>query len=92
MPDKDTKIGKDAMGVVGKYFETFVREAIARAAYERQMVNEEREKRGERIRAGEEFLEVSLFFFEGVGWLSWWMLAGRCRGLGVEGHAGWLGL
>lgn len=46
------------MGVVGKYFETFVREAIARAAYERELVNEEREKRGEKIRAGEEVLEV----------------------------------
>ena len=47
------------MGVVSKYFETFVREAIARAAYERELVNEEREKRGEKIRAGEEVLEVS---------------------------------
>jgi len=29
------RIGKDAKGVVGKYMETFVREAIARAAFER---------------------------------------------------------
>ena len=30
-----TRIGKEAEGVVGKYMETFVREAIARAAFER---------------------------------------------------------
>lgn len=29
------RIGKDANAAVGKYFETFVREAIARAAFER---------------------------------------------------------
>lgn len=29
------RIGKEANGVVGKYMETFVREAIARAALER---------------------------------------------------------
>ena len=29
------RIGKEANGVVGKYMETFVREAIARAAFER---------------------------------------------------------
>ena len=80
MPDKDTKIGKDAMGVVGKYFETFVREAIARAAYERQMVNEEREGRGERIRAGEEFLEVSL----SLPWVG-------CRCWGIRGKMQWIG-
>jgi hypothetical protein len=34
--DKDMKIGKEAMLVVGKYMETFVREALARAAFERQ--------------------------------------------------------
>ncbi|KAF2431513.1 hypothetical protein EJ08DRAFT_696308 [Tothia fuscella] len=33
--DKHMKIGKDAMAVVGKYMETFVREAIARAVHER---------------------------------------------------------
>lgn len=32
------RIGKDANGVVGKYIETFVREAIARAAFERSEV------------------------------------------------------
>lgn len=30
-----TRIGKDASKLVGKYMETFVREALARAAYER---------------------------------------------------------
>ena len=33
--DNQTRIGKDANAVVGKYMETFVREAIARAVYER---------------------------------------------------------
>jgi CENP-S associating Centromere protein X len=34
--DKDMKIGKEAMSVVGKYVETFVREAVARAIFERR--------------------------------------------------------
>lgn len=34
--DKDMKIQKEAMSVVGKYMETFVREAVARAAFERE--------------------------------------------------------
>jgi hypothetical protein len=34
--DKDMKIGKDAMAVVGRYIETFVREALARAKAERE--------------------------------------------------------
>ena len=58
-PDKNMRIGKDAMGVVGKYVETFVREAIARAAYERQEELEERKKRGQSRGFGDEFLEVS---------------------------------
>ncbi|TID17870.1 centromere protein x [Venturia nashicola] len=33
--DKDMKITKEAMSVVGKYVETFVREAVARAIFER---------------------------------------------------------
>jgi len=33
--DSKMRIGKDANGVAGKYMETFVREAIARAAFER---------------------------------------------------------
>ena len=33
--DKRMRIGKDAKAVIGKYMETFVREAIARAAFER---------------------------------------------------------
>jgi len=39
--DKDMKIGKEAMSVVGKYVETFVREALARAAFEREEGDEE---------------------------------------------------
>jgi CENP-S associating Centromere protein X len=34
--DKEMKIQKEAMSVVGKYMETFVREAVARAAFERE--------------------------------------------------------
>ena len=49
--DDKVRIGKDAKGMVGKYMETFVREAIARAAFERS------EAGGEGI--GGHFLEVS---------------------------------
>lgn len=35
LQDNGCRIGKDANGVIGKYMETFVREAIARAAFER---------------------------------------------------------
>ncbi len=34
--DAGTKVGKEAMTVVSKYMETFVREALARAAFERE--------------------------------------------------------
>ncbi|KAI4176804.1 MAG: hypothetical protein LQ346_007789 [Caloplaca aetnensis] len=47
-----TKIGKDANALVGKYMETFVREAIARAAFERSLTDE-----GAGV--GDGFLEVS---------------------------------
>jgi hypothetical protein len=55
--ESKTRIGKDAKGVVGKYMETFVREAIARAAFERS----EAVAQGT-VPAGlaGEFLEVSL--------------------------------
>jgi len=49
--DKDVRIGKEAMAVVGKYVETFVREALARAAFER----EDADKEGGR---GDGFLQV----------------------------------
>ena len=49
--DVKFRIGKQANGVVGKYMETFVREAIARAAFERS------EAGGTGI--GSNFLEVS---------------------------------
>ncbi|KAL8901614.1 MAG: hypothetical protein Q9207_005110 [Kuettlingeria erythrocarpa] len=35
-----TRIGKDANALVGTYMETFVREAIARAAFERSLADE----------------------------------------------------
>jgi len=49
--ESDVGIGKDANDLVGKYMETFVREAIARATYERS------EADGGGL--GGEFLEVS---------------------------------
>ncbi|KAL8713435.1 MAG: hypothetical protein Q9225_006779 [Loekoesia sp. 1 TL-2023] len=48
-----TKIGKDANVLVGKYMETFVREAIARAAFERSLAEEG-------MGVGDGFLEVRL--------------------------------
>lgn len=51
LQDDKIRIGKEAKGVVGKYMETFVREAIARAAFERS------EAGGQGI--GGHFLEVS---------------------------------
>ena len=35
------RIGKEANGLIGKYMETFVREAIARAAFERAEAQKE---------------------------------------------------
>ena len=55
--DDKIRIGKDANGVVGKYMETFVREAIARAAFERSEAAV-KEKVGGAGGAGV-FLEVS---------------------------------
>ena len=60
--DKDTRIGAQARVVAGKYLETFVREAIARAAYERGQSAKEKmtNQGGSRISRGEQdFLEVS---------------------------------
>ncbi|KAL6720570.1 hypothetical protein ACLMJK_002494 [Lecanora helva] len=55
--DDKIKIGKDANKVVGRYMETFVREAIARAAFERSEAAGE----GDAGVAGD-FLEVGGFF------------------------------
>lgn len=44
-------MSKDAGLAIGKYMETFVREAIARASFERQQAEGE---------TGDNFLEVSL--------------------------------
>jgi hypothetical protein len=52
--DKNMKIGKEAMTVVGKYMETFVREALARAVYEREEAEAEIGKG-----TGDGFLQVS---------------------------------
>jgi len=51
-------MGKDAIGVAGKYIEVFIREAIARAAFERGEVLAAVGKEGGRG-VGEDFLEVS---------------------------------
>ena len=53
----NVRISKEANGAVGKYMETFVREAIARAAFERAESVEKNGEGGRRV-AGE-FLEVS---------------------------------
>ena len=53
------RIGKDANELVGKYMETFIREAIARATFERS------ESDGGGL--GGEFLEVS----QGAAWFYW---------------------
>ncbi|CEO59490.1 hypothetical protein PMG11_04165 [Penicillium brasilianum] len=52
--NEKTKVAKDANTVVAKYVDVFVREAIARAAYERA----EMEGAGGGRRAGDGFLEV----------------------------------
>ncbi|CAG8426363.1 unnamed protein product [Penicillium salamii] len=49
-----TKVAKDANNVVAKYVDVFVREAIARAAFERAETNDNAESR----RVGDGFLEV----------------------------------
>lgn len=53
--DDNTRIGKEAMSVVGMYFETFIREALARAAAERRAVPNQGG-------IGDDFLQVSLGF------------------------------
>ncbi|KAL8892779.1 MAG: hypothetical protein Q9215_000371 [Flavoplaca cf. flavocitrina] len=53
------KIGKEANALAGKYFDTFVREAIARAAFERTQADEENG-------AGDGFLEVRKRLHENV--------------------------
>jgi hypothetical protein len=60
--DKDMKIGKEAMSVVGKYVETFVREAVARAIFERRGDDENDE-------LGDGFLQVCLLHTIQVIWL-----------------------
>lgn len=62
--DSKIRIGKEANGAVGRYMETFVREAIARAAFERsEAVAEGRVEAG----VAGEFLEVSSLLCE-VEW------------------------
>ena len=55
--DEKTRLSKDANAIVGKYMETFVREALARAAFERREVG------------GGDFLEVGSYgLMCGCGW------------------------
>ena len=56
----DTRMGSEARSLAGKYVETFVREAIARAAFERGESLKEKAAAGSKGRIGEgDFLEVS---------------------------------
>lgn len=54
--DPNTKIGKEAMAVVTKYIETFVRESIARAVLERQEAGDQSQSRSGGLASG--FLQV----------------------------------
>ncbi|ODH29720.1 hypothetical protein ACO22_03690 [Paracoccidioides brasiliensis] len=60
--DEKTKIAKDAGRVVAKYVDIFVREALARAAYERTQVEESRsdspEARGRARAKVDSYLEI----------------------------------
>lgn len=58
-----SRIGKTADKVVAKYVDCFVREAIARAVWERREA-EERERGGRGLGGG--FLEVSFLVRKGV--------------------------
>ena len=60
------RISKDANAAVGKYMETFIREAIARAAFERAEAVAKGGVDGGRG-GGDGFLEVSSSCFEWVG-------------------------
>lgn len=51
--DEKTRIGKDANAVVGKYMETFVREALARAAFERSEAERTRGRGGDFLEASD---------------------------------------
>jgi hypothetical protein len=63
-----TKVAKDANNVVAKYVDVFVREAIARAAYERAETNEHAGGRT----VGDGFLEVSHWHSLPSGCLLWY--------------------
>jgi hypothetical protein len=58
--NEKTKVAKDANSVVAKYVDVFVREAIARAAYERAESDGNTGSRG----LGDGFLEVSFQFIQ----------------------------
>lgn len=57
--NEKTRLAKDADGVVAKYVDVFVREAIARASLERAETNEAAGTKG----VADGFLEVCTFFF-----------------------------
>lgn len=61
--NEKTKLAKDANELVAKYVDVFVREAIARAAYERA----ETDAAGGARSIGDGFLEVSLPFLSFLG-------------------------
>lgn len=79
--DDNMRIGKEAGGVVGKYMETFIREAIARAGFERAEV--EASQGGGRRGGGGGwqggFLEVSSLVWN-------WGLEKRWEGKGESGE------
>ncbi|KAI9755483.1 MAG: hypothetical protein M4579_004274 [Chaenotheca gracillima] len=52
------KVSREANALVGKYMETFVREALARAAFEREKEDEEAGGGGRGGRMRDRFLEV----------------------------------
>ena len=60
--NEKTKVAKDANTVVAKYVDVFVREAIARAAYERA----ETDSAGGGRRPADGFLEVGFYFMGGM--------------------------
>lgn len=60
--NEKTKIGKDANEVVAKYVDIFVREALARAVYERSESEGGMDANGKRA-VGDGFLEVWFLFF-----------------------------
>lgn len=66
--NEKTKIAKDANTVVAKYVDVFVREALARAAFERS------EAVGKGAAVGDGFLEVCSLFFSFSSFVIIWCI------------------